>query len=102
VSGERQAAEFRRSRTVLCLCHDVTEADIADAVAEGFTDPETIKRYTAAFMGPCQGKWCARLVLDAIARHTGVPADKLRQPTTRPPVVPVRLGALAGGRRELS
>jgi bacterioferritin-associated ferredoxin len=84
-------------KRILCLCHDVTDADIARAVRLGFDHPETIKRFTGALMGPCQGRSCAELVLDAIARETGIDPKALRIPTARPPAFPVRLGVLAGG-----
>jgi hypothetical protein len=35
---------------------DITDADIARAIEEGFDHIETLKRYTAVFMGPCEGK----------------------------------------------
>ena len=84
-------------KRILCLCHDVTDTDIARAVRLGFRDPETVKRYTGALMGPCQGRSCAELVLDAIARATDTDPRTLRIPTARPPAFPVRMGALAGG-----
>jgi bacterioferritin-associated ferredoxin len=85
------------SKTILCLCHDVSEDDVRRAVADGYTHPETIKRYTAAFMGPCQGRWCGDLVMDAIGRALGRPAEELQPTTSRPPAYPVRMGELAGG-----
>ena len=84
-------------KRILCLCHDVTEADVARAVALGYRHPETIKRFTAAFMGPCQGRSCRDAVLDALARHLDRPPEELAAPTTRPPVFPVPMGLLAGG-----
>lgn len=83
-------------RRILCLCHDVTDTDVSRAVRLGYSDPETIKRFTGALMGPCQGRTCAALILDAIARETGVDRDSLRTPTARPPAFPVRMGLLAG------
>jgi bacterioferritin-associated ferredoxin len=83
-------------KAFVCLCLDVTEADLDRAVAEGFTDAETLKRYTACFMGPCQGKACMDTVLDLLAQRLGVDVDELRRPTLRPPAHPVRLGLLAG------
>ncbi len=80
----------------MCLCHDVTDADVARAVRLGYRHPETVKRFTGALMGPCQGRTCAALVLDAIARETGVDRASLRTPTARPPAFPVRMGLLAG------
>jgi bacterioferritin-associated ferredoxin len=84
-------------RRILCLCHDVTDADIARAVRLGYRHPETIKRFTGALMGPCQGRTCADLVLDAIARETGVHRESLAAPTSRPPAFPIRMGLLAAG-----
>jgi bacterioferritin-associated ferredoxin len=84
-------------KRILCLCHDVTDADIRRAVRLGYDHPETVKRFTGALMGPCQGRSCAELILDAIARETGVDRSLLRVPTARPPAFPVRLGHLAGG-----
>jgi bacterioferritin-associated ferredoxin len=80
-------------KTVVCLCHDVTEADLRRMFAQGYTDPETLKRSTGAFMGPCQGKFCAPAVLAIIAELTG--EDRARVPTSRPPLVPVPMGLLA-------
>ena len=84
-------------RRILCLCHDVTDADVRRAVAEGFTTPETVKRFTGALMGPCQGRACEELVLAAIARELHVDVDSLPRTTSRPPAFGVRMGILAGG-----
>lgn len=81
---------------ILCLCMDVTEEDIRRAVAEGYTEPETIKRFTSAFMGPCQGRWCSELVLQAIADALDRPVSELEATTSRPLTYPVRMGQLAG------
>ena len=79
----------------LCRCRDVTLADVERAVAAGFDHPETIKRATTALTGPCQGRACADLVLQAIERLTG--ATDADRPSNRPPSFAVRLGDLAGG-----
>ena len=42
-------------RTLVCPCHDVTLADIEDALAESHTDVETLKWSTAVYMGPARG-----------------------------------------------
>lgn len=76
----------------MCPCHDATEYDLREAWRTGHRHPETVKRLTAAFMGPCQGKYCAPLVRELLDE---LGADEQRRPTARPPVFPVRLGALA-------
>jgi len=75
---------------------DVTEKDLDRAVAEGFRDAETLKRYAACFMGPCQGKSCMDTILERLAAKTGVTVDDLRRPTLRPPAYPISIGVLAG------
>lgn len=88
------------AKRILCLCLDVTDEDIARAVEEGFDHPETLKRYTAVLMGPCEGKVCAMNVLREFARRTGKTIEELRVPTLRPPVRPLPLGLLAIKRGE--
>jgi bacterioferritin-associated ferredoxin len=82
---------------VLCLCHDVTDRDVARAIAHGYRDLETVKRYTGALTGPCQGRSCQELVLAAVAAGLGVDVATLSPTTSRPPAFPVRMGDLAGG-----
>ena len=84
-------------KRIVCLCHDVTEEDIVHAVRLGYDHPETAKRFTAALMGPCQGRGCGERFLDVIAREMGVERSGLRMPTARPPTFGVRMGQLAGG-----
>ncbi|MFQ5829744.1 MAG: FAD-dependent oxidoreductase [Candidatus Methylomirabilia bacterium] len=80
----------------VCLCEDVTEKDLEQAVREGFDHIETLKRYTTTAMGPCQGKMCHMASVDITARATGRSIEETGVTTARPPVQPVPLGALAG------
>lgn len=80
----------------VCLCEDVTEKDIRDAVQEGFDHIETLKRYTTISMGPCQGKMCAMASTWLCALETGRTVSETGTTTSRPPIQPVPLGALAG------
>ncbi|HEV8674225.1 MAG TPA: 2Fe-2S iron-sulfur cluster-binding protein [Methylomirabilota bacterium] len=83
------------AKKFVCLCEDVTETDLRRAVAEGFDHIETLKRYTTATMGPCQGKMCHRPTIDLCAALTGRTVGETGTMTARPPAVPVPLGALA-------
>jgi len=83
------------SKKMVCFCQDLTEADFVRAIAEGYDHIETFKRFTGAFMGPCQGKMCAANVMKLFAERTGLPIEELRVPTMRPPVEPIPLGYLA-------
>jgi bacterioferritin-associated ferredoxin len=82
-------------KTILCLCRDVTVEDVRRAVAEGYGDLETLKRFTGACTGPCQGKTCLESVRRLVADLTGRSLDDVPAPPRRPPVTPVRLGTLA-------
>lgn len=86
------------AKKIICLCMDITDDDIARAIEEGFDHIETLKRYTAVLMGPCEGKVCAMNVLQEFARLTGKTVEELRVPTLRPPLRPLPLGLLAAKR----
>ena len=84
-----------RRRSFVCLCLDLTEHDIDRAIAEGFTHAELVKRYTGAFMGPCQGKTCMDGLLEILAEKIGDPVAPRRRPTLRPPAYPVTFATVA-------
>jgi sarcosine oxidase subunit alpha len=97
-AGPILAPTGQRDKRIVCLCEDVTEKDLARAIAEGFDHIETLKRYSTISMGPCQGKMCLAAAIAVCARETGHPAPEVGSTTPRPPVQPVTLGALAGRR----
>ena len=80
----------------VCFCEDVTVKDISQAIGEGFDDIQLLKRYSTATMGPCQGKMCHKALAGLCARYTGQSAETIGVTTSRPPLEPVPLGALAG------
>jgi bacterioferritin-associated ferredoxin len=73
----------------------VTDEDVRRSVAEGYDDMETLKRFTGACTGPCQGKTCLESIRRLVADLTGRALDEVPTPPRRPPVTPVRLGTLA-------
>lgn len=81
-------------RAIICPCHDVTVGDIEDAIEHGHTDPETIKRATAVYMGACQGKFCSPLVQRLLQERGVERSGEQRRPAARVPVMPVALGSL--------
>ncbi|MBC8115178.1 MAG: FAD-dependent oxidoreductase, partial [Candidatus Saccharimonas sp.] len=80
----------------VCLCEDVTEKDICDAIDEGYSNIETLKRYSTVSMGPCQGKMCQAAAIAICARHNGQSIAETGVTTARPPEQPLPLGVLAG------
>ncbi|MGA8149949.1 MAG: 2Fe-2S iron-sulfur cluster-binding protein [Terriglobales bacterium] len=83
-------------RAFVCLCSDVSSQDLCDGIAEGFDHIETLKRYTTATMGPCQGRMCQLSAIGVCARETGRSIAETGVTTSRPPNPGVSLGALAG------
>ncbi len=85
-------------RSFVCLCSDVTSKDLCDGIAEGFDHIETLKRYTTATMGPCQGRMCQLSAISVCAHETGRSLGETGVTTSRPPNPSVTMGALAGPR----
>jgi sarcosine oxidase subunit alpha len=85
-------------RAFVCICSDVSSTDLCDGIAEGFSHIETLKRYTTATMGPCQGRMCQLSTIGVCARETGRSFGQTGMTTSRPPNPGVTLGALAGPR----
>lgn len=81
------------SKTLLCPCEDVTASEVDHALAKGYCDIESVKRFTGFGTGMCQGKQC----LNAVARHLEAKApkkptpDRLRPFTPRPPLFPTEM-----------
>jgi sarcosine oxidase subunit alpha len=85
-----------KGKRFVCVCEDVTEKDVCDAVSEGFDNIETLKRYSTVSMGPCQGKMCQMAAVSICARQTSRTLEETGTTTARPPYNPVTLGMLAG------
>ena len=85
---------------IICRCQEVTRQDILDAIADGATTVDGVKRRTRASMGLCQGKTCERLVAKIIAEETGRPMADILPPKSRIPVRPVKIGIIGGGEDE--
>lgn len=80
----------------VCVCEDVTEKDLRDAIDEGFEDIQSLKRYSTISMGPCQGKMCLKACVNICAAENEKSIEEIGSTTPRSPVSPVPMGALAG------
>lgn len=81
------------AKAFVCRCEDVTVHELDDAIARGYTDIESLKRYTGFGTGYCQGKSCVALCARRLS-EAGHPAALPFTP--RPPFHPLKLAALAG------
>lgn len=85
---------------IICRCEDVSEEDIVAAIENGCQTLDELKHRLRLGMGPCQGRTCLPLAARILARKTGQPLADIQMQTSRPPVVPVELGMLAGDVRD--
>ena len=70
---------------IICRCEEVTRAEINEAIRQGVTRPNEVKRLTRAGMGLCQGKTCGRLVAGILSAKTHQPLHEIKPSTSRPP-----------------
>ena len=89
-------ARARADKHFIDLQNDVTVADIALAMREGYQSVEHAKRYTTTGMGTDQGKTSNVNALAIIAEITGAEPNAVGVTTFRPPYTPVGFGMLAG------
>lgn len=84
-----------KEKIFLCRCEDVTVDEFAAAFREGFSEFESLKRYTGVGTGFCQGKGCLCEAAAELARLRGVDPGEVRLPTIRPPAEPLTFAQLA-------
>jgi methylglutamate dehydrogenase subunit C len=92
--------EGARQKAFVDFQHDVTDADIGLAAQEGFRSVEHLKRYTTLGMATDQGKMSQVSGQALLARHLGKTIAETGTILSRPPYLPVAIGALAGHHRE--
>jgi len=84
-----------RDKIFLCRCEDVTLHEFRAAYREGFSEIESLKRYTGVATGFCQGKGClAEAALELAELRGTAPAD-MRPTNIRPPSEPLTFAQLA-------
>jgi len=94
--------ELSAGDTIVCRCEDVTGDEVLKAVLEQEIESlDVLKSATRAGMGRCQGRMCSRHISATIARIAGLPIEQISPMTARPPIRPVRIGAIAEERPEV-
>lgn len=85
-------ADLLPAEEILCRCEDVTRGAVEAALADGARDARSVKMWTRAGMGPCQGRSCGSALAALVARHTGT--DEAAAGFNRPhlPLRPVPIG----------
>jgi D-hydroxyproline dehydrogenase subunit alpha len=74
----------------VCRCEEVTAGRLRTEIAHGATSLAALKRATRAGMGPCQGRFCAAIVVRFCAGRTEPLAFAFPRPPIRPvPITPL-------------
>lgn len=80
---------------LICRCEEVTLKEIKEAIKEGASSVDGVKRITRAGMGLCQGRTCRCLVEDILSKELKKPIDDIPTANIRPPVRTLKLKSLA-------
>ncbi len=83
------------SKALVCPCEDVTVDDVESAIAKGYTDIESIKRYTGFGTGMCQGKSCMGAVARLLHKSGARKPEGIAAFTPRTPLYPTEMSLLA-------
>ncbi len=83
------------SKALICPCEDVTTEDVDHAIAKGYCDVESVKRYTGFGTGMCQGKQCLTAVCAQLQDRKALNPAQVLPFTPRPPLFPTELSLWA-------
>jgi bacterioferritin-associated ferredoxin len=88
---------MNRKDIIICRCEDVTLQDIYNAMDQGYTSFEELKRILRVGMGPCQANTCGQLVQREISKYLKVKVDDVKLQTVRPLITGVKLKSIVDG-----
>jgi bacterioferritin-associated ferredoxin len=86
-----------KKNIIICRCEDVTLHDIHEAMDQGFTSFEELKRILRVGMGPCQANTCGQLVQREISKYLKVKLEQVNVQKVRPLVTGVKLQSIVDG-----
>ena len=76
----------RTSARYVCRCEEIKHGAVVEAINEGVTTLNDLKRRTRAGMGVCQGVYCLPEMADLLVRANGAALDAPAPMTSRPPM----------------
>ena len=79
---------------IVCRCESVSEAEIVAAIRRGHTTMDSIKFYTRAQMGRCQGGFCSYKIMKILMRETGMSIEEITKRGGESRLITDRVGAL--------
>lgn len=61
-------------KIIICRCEEISYGEIMSAILAGCHSVSSIKKYTRAGMGSCQGRVCAPIIIK-ILKSQGIEAE---------------------------
>lgn len=92
-----QSGVKMESKTICCRCEDITLEEIREAIQQGYTNFEDLKRQLRIGMGPCQGQTCSEIVLRELSIFLHKDIEKIPLSKTRPLTSGVKLKSIKEG-----
>ncbi len=91
----KEKTEAMGDDVVVCRCEEITLGEIRQAILDGASTVDGVKRATRAGKGLCQGRTCRYIIENIIAREIKKPVGEIGYPSVRPPARVVDIKALA-------
>lgn len=82
------------NNVLACRCMEISENAVRDAIRQGATTVDAVKRATMAGMGLCQSKICFNIIARIISEETNIPLSQIVPFKIRIPVRPVKISSL--------
>ncbi len=89
-----ELADVPDNETILCRCEEVSRAEILAACRDGARHMHTLKTWTRAGMGHCQGRMCRMSIAACATAALGLEGRELGYNKARVPLRPVNLERL--------
>lgn len=89
--AQSESEKIDDNQMYVCRCEEITKEEVIQAVRNGATSVNEVKRVLRAGMGLCQGRNCAKTIERIIAQELGVSPAQVPQATKRGPVRPIKL-----------
>jgi NADPH-dependent 2,4-dienoyl-CoA reductase/sulfur reductase-like enzyme len=88
-AAPRLVDQLATPETLVCRCEEVTLAAVEASFGDGAGAIGAVKRVTRAGMGRCQGRYCAGVLADIVARRTGAALSEEDWFAPAPPFKPI-------------
>lgn len=76
---------------IICRCEEITYGEIKQAIRDGATTLDGIKRVTRVGKGLCQGRTCRTLITQILNQELGRAPEGNECSSMRPPVRPISI-----------